>query len=370
MQVSFNTTKQYFSGHITNKNSVQNNNTPEQQPDVTKKIVIPHRTFVNLNQNLITLNSKNSSSNEITRDNFTNLRDKKCLLKKIDDKKNIAIQQGKNLQIAMMDMDNFKSINEILGYEAGDIFIKKISELIRKNASENNLGSYRFGGDEFVIIDISNSPDNLADICQKIKEDVAQDEELSAYRETYKDLLLNRINKYSDKDTTLETINNTKVQIGLLNRIFEKDSALKNNETLHKEYKALFYELQFHTKALLEHSIKQTDNKTELKMLRTALKILNNGTIKEKKAIINSPKLTKYFNKKYNKQTEIKQASKWQNDFNKNGFGITCGIANMQKSFFENLSSEELINVVGEVLKNGKAIEKDNVYIEEFPYEV
>ena len=43
----------------------------------------------------------------------------KVLEKRIEEGKS----SGKALSIAMFDMDNFKSVNELLGYETGDMFI-------------------------------------------------------------------------------------------------------------------------------------------------------------------------------------------------------------------------------------------------------
>lgn len=368
MRIQFNTQKQIFIGNTTKKYT--NTNKSNIEENTTQKVIVPHYTFINLSQ-LKNMQNPNSQDalNSITRDGFTNLRDKKCLLAKIENKKNLATEQGKNLQIAMMDIDNFKSINEILGYETGDIFIKRFSEIIRKNATENNLGSYRFGGDEFVLIDIANSPDKLADICQKIKEDITQDEKLKSYKRIYEKSLLAKISFHLDKEEALDLIKKAKIQAEFLKRIFENDPTLKENEVLIKEYKRLFYELEFYTKTLIENSIKQSDNTEEKRKLQKTLDILSNGTSDEKKSIINNPKLKKYFDERFNQEMEIKQILKWQKDFNKNGFGITCAVANMRQDFFKNFSSADLINITGEVLKSGKAAKKDNIYIQNFPNE-
>lgn len=375
MRISPYISKQYFNSRITRNNCDNNDNNSvtknisDTHNNTPHKIIIPHSALINLNRHQI--NFANSISNtEITRDNFTKLRDKSCLLKKIEDKKTLAIEQGKNLQVAMIDMDNFKSINEILGYETGDVFIKRISEIVRKNASENNLGSYRFGGEEFVIMDVSNSTEKLTNVCQKIKENISSDEQLNSYTQAYQETLATKLATHSDKNEVIKALNEMTTQLKLLKRIFEKDPELKLNKTLSDEYDNLFASMSIYTKALLSYSIKNADSNVEARVLSTALDKLTNGSTEEQISIMRNSKLRKYFDDKYNKQVEVNQILKWQNDFRRNAFGITCGIANMQKEYFENTSALDIVNTAGEVLKDGKATKKGDVYIQNFPQEI
>lgn len=56
--------------------------------------------------------------------------------------------------IILMDVDNFKTINDTLGHEAGDRVLKSISDVIRINIRKEDY-AVRMGGDEFLIF--SNS---------------------------------------------------------------------------------------------------------------------------------------------------------------------------------------------------------------------
>jgi diguanylate cyclase (GGDEF)-like protein/PAS domain S-box-containing protein len=53
--------------------------------------------------------------------------------------------------ILFVDLDNFKSINDCLGYEYGDNVLKKIVEILSNNIKFGDE-LIRFGGDEFIII--------------------------------------------------------------------------------------------------------------------------------------------------------------------------------------------------------------------------
>ena len=52
--------------------------------------------------------------------------------------------------LIMIDADNLKVINDTYGHEAGDIYLKKISELITSIQTRNSVAA-RLGGDEFVL---------------------------------------------------------------------------------------------------------------------------------------------------------------------------------------------------------------------------
>jgi len=71
--------------------------------------------------------------------------------------------------VLMLDIDNFKDINDIYGHEIGDKLLKIMAERIQKTIRSTDFVA-RFGGDEFVII-ISpvSSDDELNEILKEIQ---------------------------------------------------------------------------------------------------------------------------------------------------------------------------------------------------------
>ncbi len=58
---------------------------------------------------------------------------------------------GHTMCLLMMDIDNFKSINDTFGHVTGDRVLRSIADILRVSVRESDFLA-RFGGDEFVIV--------------------------------------------------------------------------------------------------------------------------------------------------------------------------------------------------------------------------
>lgn len=85
-----------------------------------------------------------------------------------------AQRHGHSIALMFLDLDNFKSINDTLGHDAGDQLLKtaarRLESCVRKNDS-----IARLGGDEFTIVleDVSNA-DDIASVAQKILDSMSR----------------------------------------------------------------------------------------------------------------------------------------------------------------------------------------------------
>jgi diguanylate cyclase (GGDEF)-like protein len=61
-------------------------------------------------------------------------------------------QSGEDLSILMIDVDNFKPLNDTLGHPAGDSVLRSIAQLIRSSVQRPQDVGFRIGGDEFVVM--------------------------------------------------------------------------------------------------------------------------------------------------------------------------------------------------------------------------
>lgn len=58
---------------------------------------------------------------------------------------------GKNLSIALLDVDFFKKINDTYGHDAGDFVLKKFAEIIGLTKRPKDILA-RYGGEEFILL--------------------------------------------------------------------------------------------------------------------------------------------------------------------------------------------------------------------------
>lgn len=63
--------------------------------------------------------------------------------------------------VIMLDLDNFKQVNDTLGHHVGDLVLKEMGEKISQFADEfNSVDCFRLGGDEFFIYIKENMSEN------------------------------------------------------------------------------------------------------------------------------------------------------------------------------------------------------------------
>lgn len=62
-----------------------------------------------------------------------------------------AAKKIDDFSIIMIDVDEFKTVNDTYGHLNGDIILKDLSLIIKQNIRETDL-AFRYGGDEFIIL--------------------------------------------------------------------------------------------------------------------------------------------------------------------------------------------------------------------------
>ena len=62
-----------------------------------------------------------------------------------------SIRHDDSLSIILMDLDHFKSVNDLYGHNIGDVFLKEIAKLLRELFRSTDVIA-RWGGEEFLIV--------------------------------------------------------------------------------------------------------------------------------------------------------------------------------------------------------------------------
>lgn len=90
-------------------------------------------------------------------DGLTGLLNRVALRERLDEQICVATGSQGSVAVLMLDLDNFKLINDTLGHDAGDaVLIETAARLRATVPSENLVG--RLGGDEFAVIVASDKP--------------------------------------------------------------------------------------------------------------------------------------------------------------------------------------------------------------------
>jgi diguanylate cyclase (GGDEF)-like protein len=84
-------------------------------------------------------------------DDLTGLSNRRHFRNELERQIAAAHQTGSPLSLLLLDLDNFKAINDSHGHERGDAALQAVAEAIKQQLRPTDLAA-RVGGDEFVIM--------------------------------------------------------------------------------------------------------------------------------------------------------------------------------------------------------------------------
>jgi diguanylate cyclase len=113
-----------------------------------------------------------SAKREGALDPLSRLPNRACFDEFIGRAATLASLVGRSVALMMVDVDQFKSINDTLGHQAGDAAIKAIADcLVRRFPRRGDLVS-RYGGDEFAVVLGDTEPKDARALAQRLVESV------------------------------------------------------------------------------------------------------------------------------------------------------------------------------------------------------
>ena len=109
--------------------------------------------------------SEKELSDRANKDRLTHLYNRHYMMERLKE----AYEDDKSYGIAMIDIDNFKSINDRYGHSAGDEVLRKVAKAIEETCT--NCVVSRWGGEEFLIL--TNGDSELIEKLRQTVEDLS-----------------------------------------------------------------------------------------------------------------------------------------------------------------------------------------------------
>lgn len=113
-----------------------------------------------------------AESNALT-DPLTDLPNGRCLTLRFEEEAARARRTERTFQVVMLDLDEFKSVNDTYGHKVGDKMLKEVAGIIQKQLREYDFLA-RYAGDEFVALVQEVDSTEVDELCLRIENAVQQ----------------------------------------------------------------------------------------------------------------------------------------------------------------------------------------------------
>ncbi len=106
------------------------------------------------------------------RDSLTGLYNHRYFYEQLAHEVERSLRYGQPLAVLLMDMNNFKEINDTFGHIVGDTCLSLVGQVIARQIRGSDIGA-RYGGDEFVVILPNTGVDEALATAEKLSAAVA-----------------------------------------------------------------------------------------------------------------------------------------------------------------------------------------------------
>jgi diguanylate cyclase (GGDEF)-like protein len=112
---------------------------------------------------------------QVYTDDLTGVKNRKFLMDVLGEECRSSIPNGTSLVVIMIDLDNFKRLNDSQGHFAGDAVLQRAAEILEKVFGTEATVS-RFGGDEFSVILPRCDAGTAREVSEKLQTAIRQDD--------------------------------------------------------------------------------------------------------------------------------------------------------------------------------------------------
>lgn len=109
----------------------------------------------------------------ITTDDLTGLKNASFFWDYINREVNKLLRIDNPLSLVIMDIDDFKWVNDTFGHLTGDMVIKEVAQILQSNIRRYDLLA-RYGGEEFVVVLIDTEEDEAISVAENLRRKVQE----------------------------------------------------------------------------------------------------------------------------------------------------------------------------------------------------
>lgn len=117
-----------------------------------------------------------------TTDELTGLHNRKYLLERMEQEISRAKRYSTPLSLLLFDLDFFKVVNDIYGYEWGDVLLRSIADKLKQLIRKEDIIT-RYGDEEFIVVLPNTSEDNAFLFAERFRKDIEKMEFIPAGEE-------------------------------------------------------------------------------------------------------------------------------------------------------------------------------------------
>lgn len=95
-----------------------------------------------------------------------------ALMRRLQEEVVRANRYDKPLCVILMDLDDFKKVNDAYGHQMGDEVLKRLGNILNRHARQTDLVG-RYGGEEFLVLATETEVGNVGILADRVREEMA-----------------------------------------------------------------------------------------------------------------------------------------------------------------------------------------------------
>jgi len=107
-----------------------------------------------------------------TTDPMTSLFNFRYLCNCMDKEISKSRRYDRRLSVAILDLDDFKSVNDVYGHHAGDELLRAVGEVLANGVREADMVA-RYGGEEFSVVFPETGKEDALGVVEKLRREIA-----------------------------------------------------------------------------------------------------------------------------------------------------------------------------------------------------